>query len=139
MGELLLLIEPSLNKDQLEMMVIAGSVVVIVIVTEILEVEGAEDLMAVNALSVENLVILLGNALVKGPGVEGMVVGKVDMVEAVAVVTMVQIEMQTALQGAAAGMVVAMEILEMIDIIVIVQDHMSESDGDRQEAFVDII
>ncbi|KAK7368764.1 hypothetical protein VNO80_10794 [Phaseolus coccineus] len=101
-------------------------------------VEGAEDLMVVNALSVENLVILLGNVLVKGPGVESMVVGKVDMVEAVVVVTMVQIEMQIALQGGAAGMVVVMEILEMIDITVIVQDHMSESDGD-QEAFVDII
>ncbi|KAL9329126.1 hypothetical protein ACSQ67_004129 [Phaseolus vulgaris] len=40
--------------------------------------------------------------------------------------------------GGAAGMVVVMEILEMIDITVIAQDRMSESDGD-QEAFVDII
>jgi len=132
------LIELSLNKDQLEMMVIVtGSVVVIVIVTEIMEVEVVEDLMVVNALSVENLVILLGNALVKGPGEEGMVVGKVDMVEAV-VVVMDRIEMQIVLQGGAAGMVVVMGILEVIDIIVIVQDHMSGSDGDR-EAFVDII
>ncbi|RZC12120.1 Glycine-rich RNA-binding protein RZ1A [Glycine soja] len=61
------------QQDQLEMMVIVtGSVVVIVIVTEIMEVEVVEDLMVVNALSVENLVILLGNALVKGPGEEDM-------------------------------------------------------------------
>ena len=73
----------------------------------------------------------------KGPGEEGMVVGKVDMVEAV-VVVMDRIEMQIVLQGGAAGMVVVMGILEVIDIIVIVQDHMSGSDGDR-EAFVDII
>lgn len=139
MAELLLLIELSLNKDPLEMMVIATESVVatVIVITEVVE-----DLMMEDASIVVNLVILLGSALVvkgeEGEG-EGMVVEKVDMVEVVVVVvTMVQIEMEIVLLAVAAGMVVVVEILEVIDtiVIVIVLDHMN--DVDLEAAIVDI-
>lgn len=131
MGALSPLRKLSLTKDLAEIVMaivhVTVTVAVTTVVTVTMEVVVVADLVVESALSVANLVILLGNVLVRVAEVTDMVAGKIGMAAAAAVVVedvMVLIGMVT-VQGDVAGILV---VGEGTDIVVTVLAHMTDAD-----------
>lgn len=145
MDELLLLIKLSLTKVQVEIMTVTAVVTVVVTVTVVVIMEvDVDQVEEENALSAESQDILLGSAQVKVQGeAAGMVAGMISMVVevavgVVAVVVMVVvgvdlIEMETDIVDAA-GILVVVQVLEVIDSVVTAQGHMNV--GGQEEVSV---
>lgn len=130
MAVLSLWTKPSLNKVQVEIMIVIGpmtvtEIEVVIAVAVIVNMEVGGDLVVESALSVASQGTLLENALVKKVVVVGMAAEMIGMVVAEVVVLEVVVmdlkEMAIALEIAAAGMEVDMG--EVNDITVIVQGH----------------
>lgn len=132
MAVLLLWTKPSLNKVQVEIMIVIDpmtvtEIEVVIAVAVIVNMEVGGDLGVESALSVANQDTLLENALVKEVRGVGMVAEMIGMAAATEVVVLEVVaimdlkEMETALETAAAGMAVDMG--EVNDIAVIVQGH----------------
>jgi hypothetical protein len=128
MGELLLLIKLSLTKVQVEIMMVTATVTEVVTVIVGVTMEVGVDLMVGSALSVGSLAILLGSVLVKGQeegaGMVAGMIGLVVVVVAVGVGAMALTEMEIGLVGAAGNLVVV-QVLELIDIVVTVEVLMN--------------